>query len=70
MSTNTILWTIGILAVIAFVVGNILFMHGGISPYINAMDISINKLNEISRPWYPDSTYKYKDDRLEIIFGD
>ena len=51
-------------------IGNILFMHGGFSPYMNNMDISLNKLNEISRPYYPDSTYKYKDERLEIIFGD
>ncbi len=51
-------------------VGSILFMHAGFSPYMNDMDISLNKLNEISRPYYPDSTYKYKDERLEIIFGD
>jgi len=51
-------------------VGNILFAHGGISTEMNNLDISLNKLNDISRPYYPDSLYKYRDDRLEVIYGD
>ena len=50
--------------------GHILFLHGGISAGINSMDISLSKINELSRPYYPDTTYNYKDKRLNIIFGD
>jgi hypothetical protein len=51
-------------------VGNILFMHGGMSSEMNNLDISLNKLNDISRPYYADSLYNYKDDRLTVIYGD
>lgn len=51
-------------------VGHILYMHGGISGEINNMDISLSKLNEIARPYYADTTYKYNDPKLDIIFSD
>ena len=51
-------------------VGHILFAHGGISAEINSMDISLPELNEISRPYYSDSTYNYTDKKLYFIFGD
>ena len=51
-------------------IGNVLFAHGGISTYINFLNISLKELNEITRPYYTDTTYKYKDDRLNIIYSD
>lgn len=51
-------------------VGNILYMHAGISGEINNMDISLSKLNEIARPYYADTTYNYNDPKLNIIYGD
>jgi hypothetical protein len=51
-------------------VGNILFAHGGISTEINNYDLSLAKINEISQPYYGDSTYNYKFLELETIFGD
>lgn len=51
-------------------VGNILYVHGGISGEINRMDISISGINELSRPFYADSTYKYDNKKLDTIFGD
>lgn len=52
-------------------VGDILFMHGGISPEMNRMDISsLTRINEMARPYYPDSTYIYQDARLDVIYGD
>src|SRR6188768_144420 len=51
-------------------VGNTLFTHGGISGYMNMTRISLKELNEITRPFYTDTTYKYSDDRLNIIYSD
>ena len=51
-------------------IGNILYVHGGISSDVNNMDVSIEKINELSRPWYADSFYKYTDKRLNILYGD
>jgi len=51
-------------------VGNTLFAHGGISSYMNSLNISLKELNEITRPFYTDTTYKYSDDRLNLIYSD
>lgn len=51
-------------------VGNILFAHGGISAYVNGLNISLKELNEITRPYYTDTTYKYSNDRLNVIYSD
>ena len=51
-------------------VGNILYLHGGISADINRMDITISGINELSRPFYPDSSYRYENKKLDTIFGD
>jgi hypothetical protein len=51
-------------------VGNTLFTHGGVSGYLNNLNISLKELNEITRPFYTDTTYRYKDDRLNLIYSD
>jgi hypothetical protein len=51
-------------------VGNILFAHGGISAEMNNIDISLDKINELARPYYPDSIYNYSNPITEIIFSD
>jgi len=51
-------------------VGNTLFTHGGISGYMNMLRMPLKELNEITRPFYTDTTYKYSDDRLNIIYSD
>src|SRR6476659_8827700 len=51
-------------------VGNTLFTHGGVSGYLNNLNISLKELNEITRPFYTDTTYKYSDDRLNLIYSD
>ena len=51
-------------------IGNVLFMHGGISSYVNNMNASLKELNEMTRPYYTDTSYKYSDDRLNIIYSD
>jgi hypothetical protein len=51
-------------------VGTILYLHGGISQEVNNMDVSIEKINELSRPYYADSFYQYNDKRLNILYGE
>jgi hypothetical protein len=51
-------------------IGNTLFTHGGISGYMNLLNIPLKELNEITRPFYTDTTYKYPDDRLNLIYSD
>lgn len=51
-------------------VGDILFMHAGISKQINDLNLSVNQLNELARPWYDkaDSTNIVGDTRLRLLF--
>jgi hypothetical protein len=51
-------------------IGDILFTHGGISSYVNNLKMPLKEINEISRPFYSDSTYDYKDNRLAVLFSD
>lgn len=51
-------------------VGNILFAHAGISPYLNEMLIPLKKLNDMIRPHYRDSAVEYTDPFLDIFFSD
>ena len=49
-------------------VGENLYVHGGISPEINRLSIPLPVINEITRPWYADSTYNYSDPKLIQIY--
>jgi hypothetical protein len=51
-------------------IGNILFVHGGVSGYINRINTSVPDINTLARPYYSDSLYKYDDPRSDIIFSD
>lgn len=51
-------------------IGNILFTHGGISTYVNYMQLPLKELNEMARPHYRDSAIEYTDPKLEILFSD
>ena len=51
-------------------IGKTLFMHGGISGYMNQMAIPLKDLNDMTRSFYTDTTYQYKDQRLNIIYSD
>lgn len=54
---------------IAEKIGDFLFVHGGISAKVNALDISVSKMNRIARPYYDDSTYQYPDLKTEVIYS-
>ena len=38
-------------------IGNIMFAHGGFSPYVNHMQLPLKALNDLVRPYYRDSSY-------------
>lgn len=49
-------------------VGNVLVMHGGLSPAILQKHLSLNALNVLCRPWY-DVPRKQTPDSLQVFFG-
>lgn len=51
-------------------IGKTLFTHGGISSYMNLSAIPLKELNDMTRDYYTDTTYNYKDQRLNIIYSD
>lgn len=51
-------------------IGNMLFTHGGISSSINVMQVPVDTINQLCRPFYGDSIYQYADPRQETLYGD
>lgn len=51
-------------------IGDNLFVHAGISDDILQLNIKVNNINKIARPFYADSLYKYPDKKLPVIFSD
>lgn len=55
---------------IAEKVGDILFVHGGISAPVNSTGLSAEQINKLARPWYADTTYNYKYKEEELLMND
>ena len=51
-------------------IGGILFMHGGISAEINKMNLSVSTIDQLARPYYADTIYKYPDLKIDTILTD
>jgi hypothetical protein len=51
-------------------VGNILFTHGGMSAYINIMELPLKDLNDSCRLYYNDTAYNYPSPHTQILFSD
>jgi hypothetical protein len=51
-------------------IGKTLFTHGGISSYMNQVAMPLKDLNDLTRGYYTDTSYHYKDPRLNIIYSD
>jgi hypothetical protein len=51
-------------------IGDNLFIHAGISEEMNRLRLSIRSVNDLARPFYGDSLYKYPDKKLPLIYGD
>lgn len=51
-------------------IGNILFTHGGISPQLNRLKLSLNEINLIARKYYDKSSDGVLDRSTKIVVGD
>ena len=51
-------------------IGGNLYMHGGISGEINRMNLPVAAIDELARPYYADTTYKYPDLKIDTILTD
>lgn len=51
-------------------VGDMLFIHGGISPEMNNVNLTIDRFNELARPFYADTTGNYPYIETELLFGE
>lgn len=51
-------------------IGRTLFTHGGISSYMNQIALPLKELNEMTRAYYTDTLYNYKDQRMNVIYSD
>lgn len=51
-------------------IGNLLFVHGGMSSYMNLMALPLKEVNGMARPFYTDSTFKYPDPKIEVLFSE
>jgi calcineurin-like phosphoesterase family protein len=47
-------------------IGNYLCLHAGISPFINAQGLSVQSINDISRPWYDQSQNDHALDSAHV----
>jgi Calcineurin-like phosphoesterase len=55
---------------VAETVGDVLYVHGGISALVNEMSVQAAKINKIARPFYMDTTYNYSDRKVEVLYSD
>ncbi|MGQ0739758.1 MAG: metallophosphoesterase [Bacteroidota bacterium] len=51
-------------------IGDILFVHGGVSAPVNRMELSTSKLNRLVRPYYADSLFDFKNANLDTLYSD
>jgi len=51
-------------------IGNILYMHGGISGEVNRMNLSAPAIDQLARPYYADTIYKYPDPKIDTVLTD
>ncbi|HUR66319.1 MAG TPA: metallophosphoesterase [Chitinophagaceae bacterium] len=51
-------------------IGDVLFMHGGVSAAVNRQELSTTRLNKLVRPFYGDSLYNYKNLVLDTLYSD
>lgn len=50
-------------------IGDILFMHGGVSSELNNTNVTIEEINKLARPHYDDTTRNHADPKLNIIMS-
>jgi hypothetical protein len=51
-------------------IGDILFTHGGMSSYINIMELPLRSMNDSVRRYRTDTTFNYPSPHAQILFSD
>lgn len=51
-------------------IGDFLFVHGGFSAEVNTLDMNLGRLNKLVRPFYGDTSYNYKDPKVDLLYSD
>ncbi len=51
-------------------IGNVLYIHGGISSIVNGMEIPASGINDLVKPYYGDTTYNYPNMAIEILYSE
>lgn len=50
-------------------IGNFLFVHGGIAPQLLHLNLSIEEINNLARPWYAAASQTHSDPVLNTLFN-
>ena len=50
-------------------IGKMLFTHAGISESVILMDLSVNQINQLTRPYFGDTIYNYKNPQTDTLMG-
>jgi hypothetical protein len=51
-------------------IGNMLFTHGGFSPYMNQAELPVSAINDTARIYYTDTSFLYPSVYSELLFSD
>lgn len=51
-------------------IGDFLFVHGGFSSEVNKLDINLGRLNKLVRPFFGDTSYDYKDPKVDLLYSE
>lgn len=51
-------------------VGDVLYVHGGVSAIMNTMELPVAKVNELVRPFYADTSYIYPNAVVDLLYSD
>lgn len=51
-------------------IGDMLFIHAGISSRVNQLPLSVNDINRLARPFYGESRSNYSDEQLNVIMSE
>jgi Calcineurin-like phosphoesterase len=51
-------------------IGGILYVHGGISRKVNNIELPLQEMNTLIRPFYADTTFAYPNIETDILYSD
>lgn len=51
-------------------IGDLLFVHAGISPSLNQLGLPVTRINKMMRPYYADSLQDFNSGQLAALFSD